>query len=213
MRWWITVAAGCDGRRVPTVLPPSVPSQRSLPCRAVTAALAALAAAVLLVAPLPAEAAPSPATAAAARETGWQWPLASAPAVLRAFAAPEHRWSPGHRGVDLAAPAGTGVLAPADGVVVFAGAVAGRPVLSIATGGAVRVTLEPVVASVAVGERVARGSAVGVVADGGEHCGGVGCLHWGVRVGRDHYLDPLLVLARGARAAPPVLLPLAGRRA
>ncbi len=155
--------------------------------------------------PAPLPAAPLASVTAVPRAGGWQWPLAGEPVVLRAFEAPAQRWAPGHRGVDLAAGAGAAVLAPTDAVVVFAGWVVDRPVLSLATAGGLRVTLEPVTASAAVGTRVRRGQVVGTTAPSGGHC--AGCLHWGVRSGRDRYLDPLAVLA-GAVAPPPVLLPL-----
>ena len=127
--------------------------------------------------------------------------------MLRPFEPPAQRWSPGHRGVDLAAAPADAVLAPTGGVVVFAGWVVDRPVLSITAPDGLRTTLEPVVASVPVGTAVSAGQVVGAVAGSPLHCGGGSCLHWGVRAGRDRYLDPLLLLA-GARAAPPVLLPL-----
>lgn len=131
----------------------------------------------------------------------WTWPSAPTPTVRRPFDAPAERWAPGHRGVDLAVTAPT-VLAPYDGVVAFAGVVAGRPVLSIDHPGGLRTTYEPVRALVPAGTRVRTGHAVGRLA-GPSHCGGAACLHWGLRRGRD-YLDPLALLSRGA----PVLLPL-----
>ena len=76
--------------------------------------------------------------------------------------------------------------------------------------------LEPVEADVAVGAVVDAGDPVGRLAGAPPHCPRA-CVHWGVRepdgwrVGDaafDRYLDPLAVLARGGRAAPPVLLPL-----
>ena len=51
--------------------------------------------------------------------------------VLRGFEAPEQKWSPGHRGVDMALAVGSPVVAAEDGVVAFVGTVAGKPVVSI----------------------------------------------------------------------------------
>ena len=48
--------------------------------------------------------------------------------VLRGFEAPEQKWSPGHRGVDMALAVGSPVVAAEDGVVAFVGTLAGKPV-------------------------------------------------------------------------------------
>jgi len=126
--------------------------------------------------------------------------------VLQPFVAPVQQWSPGHRGVDLAAGPGALVLAPSDGVVGFAGTVVDRGVVVLDHAGGLRTTLEPVVPLLPVGAAVRRGEAVARLGTGG-HCA-PGCLHWGVRRGRDAqavYLDPLALL--GPPPAP-VLLPL-----
>ena len=60
------------------------------------------------------------------------WPLRPRPAVLRMFDAPSPNWNRGHRGVDLAGVPGQPVYAAAAGTVVFAGELAGRPLVSIA---------------------------------------------------------------------------------
>ena len=112
--------------------------------------------------------------------------------VVEAFDPPAVRWAAGHRGVDLAAGPGSTVVAPAAGVVSFAGQVAGRPVL-VVTFGALRTTLEPVRATVGVGTRVAAGEAIGVL-EAGHACAAPSCLHWGLLRGEE-YLDPLGLLA------------------
>jgi len=147
-----------------------------------------------------------------ASEGAWAWPLdatGGAPAVLRPATLPTHPWQPGHRGVDLAAAPGQAVLAPVDGVVVAAGRVAGRGVVSIRSASGWRATLEPVDPAVAVGEVVSRGQVVGALsapgAGGAQHCGGASCLHWGVRTGsgaRVVYRDPLALLRRPVRLLP-----------
>ncbi|WP_432494311.1 peptidoglycan DD-metalloendopeptidase family protein [Kineococcus gypseus] len=146
------------------------------------------------------------AAAVGAPAAAWSWPLHPHPALLRGYDEVE-RYAPGHRGVDLAASAGQAVLAPAAGVVVFAGPVAGRGVVVLEHAGGLRSTLEPVVAGRPAGARVAAGEVVAAVADGG-HCGRRACLHLGARRGED-YVDPLALL--GA-AEPPVLLPPGGAR-
>ena len=46
--------------------------------------------------------------------------------MVVAFDPPDSPYGTGHRGIDIAAALGTQVLAPADGVVTFAGPVGGR---------------------------------------------------------------------------------------
>lgn len=94
------------------------------------------------------------------------------------------------------------VGAPADGIVAFAGTVVDRPLLTIDHGGGVVSTLEPVTASVAPGERVARGAPIGTLSTGGHAVAGT--LHLGVRVDGE-YVNPLLFLGGLQRAR---LLPL-----
>ena len=78
----------------------------------------------------------SPAHAAAK----WDWPLK--PARLSAgFDRPPQNWLPGHRGVDLVGQAGDQVLAAGNGVITFAGLVAGKGVVVIKHG-SLRTTYE-----------------------------------------------------------------------
>ncbi|SUA79268.1 Membrane-bound metallopeptidase [Nocardia otitidiscaviarum] len=142
-------------------------------------------------------------TGSAAPKDAFDWPLRPRPAVVRVFDNPEHDWLPGHRGVDLAGAAGQPVLAAADGVVAFAGTVAGKSVVSVDHAGALRTTYEPVRATTAAGRRVTRGTVLGVLERGDHGCPGV-CLHWGLRRGRT-YLDPLPLV----RPTPLRLKPLA----
>jgi murein DD-endopeptidase MepM/ murein hydrolase activator NlpD len=123
-------------------------------------------------------------------------------AVLRPFLPPPTPYAAGHRGVDLAAPAGAPVRAAADGVVRFAGPVAGRGVLVIAHPDGVSTEYEPVRPLVAAGTAVVRGEPVARVS--GRHVGCPrSCLHWGARRG-GVYLDPLTLLRP---LGPVVLLP------
>jgi murein DD-endopeptidase MepM/ murein hydrolase activator NlpD len=124
---------------------------------------------------------------------GWVAPLAGPLRVTRAFDAPANPFGPGHRGVDLAGAADAPVLAAGDGVVVFAGMVAGRPVVSVDHAGGLRTTYEPVSATVGAGQPVARGSPLGTLVAGHAGCPVAACLHWGLRRG-EVYLDPLLLL-------------------
>ncbi|MGY1617641.1 murein hydrolase activator EnvC family protein [Geodermatophilus sp. SYSU D00691] len=155
---------------------------------------------VLLVAVL-ALAVLAPARAAAAPETpavpagAWSWPLAGPPPVTRPFEPPAGPYGAGHRGVDLGAAPGAAVLAAGDGVVAFAGMVAGRPVVSVDHPGGLRTTYEPVDAVVAAGQAVPRGAPIGTLLAGHSGCPVAACLHWGVRRG-EVYLDPLSLLVR-----------------
>jgi murein DD-endopeptidase MepM/ murein hydrolase activator NlpD len=123
----------------------------------------------------------------------WTPPVDGGLRVTRPFDAPESRWGAGHRGVDLAAAPGTAVRAAGDGVVLFAGLVAGRPVVSVAHGDGLRTTYEPVDPAVRAGQRVGAGTVLGVLLPGHPGCPAAACLHWGLRRG-ETYLDPLLLL-------------------
>lgn len=135
----------------------------------------------------------APGTGATAR-LDYDWPTGSRAAVLRGFDPPALEWLAGHRGVDLAAPAGSEVLAAADGVVAFAGVVAGRPVVSVDHADGIRTTYEPVEASVRAGQRVSRGDVLGTLV-AGHRADAADALHWGARTGRRAYVNPLRLLA------------------
>lgn len=135
----------------------------------------------------------SPITAAAggpaAPLTSWTLPVAGP--VERGFEEPASRYGAGHRGVDFAVPAGTPVRAAGDGVVTFAGLVAGGLHVVVAHGGDLR-TSYSFLATVTVrrGVTVARGDVVGAAGGPtGEHPSG---LHFGLRRGGE-YIDPMLL--------------------
>jgi len=156
----------------------------------------------VLVAAAMASAAP-----AAAEATRLQWPLRPAPAVTRGFDAPAPNWTRGHRGVDLAGSTAQTVFAGAGGTVVFAGELAGRPLVSVQHPGGLRTSYEPVRPTVRAGQRVDAGTAVGVLLDGHAGCPVRACLHWGAMWGpasRADYVDPLGLLA----STPIVLKPV-----
>jgi murein DD-endopeptidase MepM/ murein hydrolase activator NlpD len=171
---------------------------------ALPAAAAATAAAVTGSAIVPVGVAPAVVASTAAppdlSERGWRWPVAPV-RITEPYRAPAHAYGPGHRGIDLAAAAGTSVVAPAAGVVAFAGQVAGRGVLTIDHGDGLVTTLEPVEAVLVAGTPVARGDAVASAAVGGHTV--AGGVHFGVRWNGE-YINPLLLLGGIPRA---VLLP------
>jgi murein DD-endopeptidase MepM/ murein hydrolase activator NlpD len=148
----------------------------------------------------------APATANDAR---LDWPLRPRPAVVRGFDAPSPNWNRGHRGVDLAGAAGQPVYAAGGATVVYAGLLAGRPVVSLAHPGGLHTSYEPVRASVRVGQSVGPGAAIGELLAGHRGCAGAACLHWGAMWGpasRGDYVDPLGLLA----TTPIRLKPLGG---
>ncbi|UJP38675.1 M23 family metallopeptidase [Cellulomonas palmilytica] len=173
------------------------------PARAVRVGLvvSALVAAVLVAPAAASVVAPVPAREAAG--SGYELPVVGA-RVVRGFEAPPQPWAAGHRGVDLAADVGGVVVAPQSGVVAFAGRVAGRPVVTVRHDDGHLTSLEPVTTSAAVGTRVTRGSPVGAVDDALGHCAPATCVHWGVRVAPERYVDPLTLVSG---LGPVVLLP------
>ena len=78
----------------------------------------------------------------------WGWPvegsMSATPTVLRGFDPPDQPWLAGHRGVDLQADPSSLVRSAGAGVVVFAGPLAGRGVVSVDHPGGLRTTYEPV---------------------------------------------------------------------
>src|SRR5262249_13015098 len=76
------------------------------------------------------------ATAPPGAATAWRRPVDGP--VVRPFEEPSSAYGPGHRGADLAAPPGTPVHAANDGVVTFAGTVAGTLHVTVAHAGGLR---------------------------------------------------------------------------
>jgi murein DD-endopeptidase MepM/ murein hydrolase activator NlpD len=135
-----------------------------------------------------------PASAAQA----WTWPVDGS--VLRPFSFDRaHPYAAGqHRGVDLGAPSGSDVLAPAEGVVTFAGTVpTGGKTVSIETPFGYTATLVHL-GSIRVGRgtRVTEGAVVGTVGPSGVVDLTEPFVYFGLRVtGEDQgYVDPLTFL-------------------
>jgi murein DD-endopeptidase MepM/ murein hydrolase activator NlpD len=147
-----------------------------------------------------------------ARPAGPAWGTYAWPAVgpvTRRFEPPPDPYGSGHRGIDIAVPVGTGIVAAQDGVVAFAGWVAGALYISIDHPDGVRTTYSWVSsASVSAGATVVRGQPIG--ASGTGHPGvSPPHLHFGTLEG-DTYLDPMLLLEQGAVAGLIHLAPLSG---
>ena len=149
---------------------------------------------------LPLSALPARASPQADTST-WRWPLHGQVRILRRFAPPPQPWLAGHRGVDLAAPVATPVLAAGPGTIRFAGPVAGKGVVTIDHPNGLRTTYLPVKPSVSRGHQVTPGTEIGVIDGSTPHCP-ESCLHWGL-IRDAHYLDPLHLLGH----APTRLLP------
>ncbi|MGW1589252.1 murein hydrolase activator EnvC family protein [Streptomyces sp. NPDC002386] len=153
--------------------------------------------AALLPTPLASADTPAPAPASPSRApvpaVARAWPVGVRPAVVRGWEPPATVYGPGHRGVDLGAPAGAPVRAVAPGRVSFAGRVAGRGVVTVELAGTdLRTTYEPVAASVRKGDQVDAGDMVGTLEATPPHCPAT-CLHWGLLTG-ETYLNPLALL-------------------
>jgi len=120
--------------------------------------------------------------------------------VARGFEPPSGPYGLGHRGIDLAAPLGTPVVAPAAGRTAFAGPVAGLGWISLGVAPGVLVTVGPLDRpAVRAGQTVPALARLGRLAPGHD-----GRLHLGLRID-GAYVDPLPYLAGDG---PPRLAPL-----
>lgn len=137
------------------------------------------------------------ATGATAIEPAWgtyRWPVHGE--VIRPFEEPAGPYGAGHRGIDIAAPFGTPIRAPADGTVSFAGTVAGALFISIDHPGGIR-TSYSWVSSIGVkkGQPVRAGAVIGATGQG--HPGSDRThLHFSARLDGT-YIDPMLLLGGG----------------
>jgi len=122
----------------------------------------------------------------------WTWPVVGP--VIRIFEPPASSYGPGHRGIDVAAPIGTPVVAPAPGNVTFAGAVAGELFVTVDHGGGLVSTYSWLSAIlVRKGEALREGVTLALSGPGHARVTPPH-LHFGVK--RDgSYIDPLSVLS------------------
>ena len=146
----------------------------------------------------------------------WQLPLKGVPpsSILSEFAPPKSQHGAGHRGVDFPASHGDKVVSVGDGIVLFAGIIAGKPVVSIelsdsfrAFGKSVRATYEPVVATVKMGDIVSAGEPIGQISftrTNSGHCYN-SCLHFGLKTSPkslNQYLSPRTLWKTAAQLLP-----------
>jgi hypothetical protein len=142
----------------------------------------------------------------------WTWPVDGP--VLRSFVFdPTNPYAGGqHRGIDVGAPSGAPVRAPAAGTVSFAGNVPGGGLtLAVRTADGYSVTLVHLGAiGVARGTTVQEGDVVGSVGPSGEPELAEAYVHLGIRVAADQqgYVDPVSLLP-GRNVAPPADAPAA----
>ncbi len=140
----------------------------------------------------------------------WTWPVDGP--VLRPFSVDDNPYLGGqHRGIDIGAPVGTAVRAPASGRVSFAGTVPvyGRT-LTVQTADGLSVTLVHLGSTAVVkGAAIAEGDAVGTVGPSDEPEVAEPHVYLGIRLTTDPqgYLDPLRFLPRRDVAPVPQLVP------
>jgi len=135
----------------------------------------------------------------------WTWPVDGP--VLRPFKLGDDPYAGGqHRGIDIGAPVGASVRAPAGGTISFAGTVptSGKSV-TIQTPEGYSVTLVQLgTIGVSRGAGVAEGAVVGTIGPSGEPGTAAPHVHLGVRLTSDQngYLDPLRFLPPRPAEAP-----------
>lgn len=113
--------------------------------------------------------------------------------VVDGFRPPQAFAGPGNRGWEYETAPGAVVHAAGPGVVVFAGSVAGHPVVSIDHRDGLRTTYSWLAAAeVSRGDAVGRGTPLGT---------STGSFHFGVRCAGD-YMDPALLFATSAPGRP-----------
>jgi hypothetical protein len=140
----------------------------------------------------------------------WEFPIRGADmsSISKGFDPPQHIGAHGHRGVDFYAPPGTAVYAVGNGVIKFAGNIAGKPTVSLDHGWhprlanqPIRSTYEPVHSILPKGTAVSAGQLLGFTTRGNSHCERV-CLHFGLKVGDGSYLSPLVLWSRSTSLLP-----------
>jgi hypothetical protein len=154
--------------------------------RVVTAALLFLLIVVLRVA----GAGPARADPAEGRPLTYRPPVDGI--ITDPFRAPAQRFGPGNRGIDYAVPPLSPVRAAADGVVIFAGPVAGTLHVTIRHPDGLRSSYSFLASvTVTVGQPVRAGDEIGRTTE---------VFHFGVRDPTDTYLDPALLFGSPGRA-------------
>ena len=121
----------------------------------------------------------------------WAWPVVGP--IIDPFDPPDSPFGAGHRGIDIATPAGTVVVAPEAATVAFSGKVGGQLFVTLDHGGGLESTYSWLSATlVKRNDVVARGQPI--ARSGAGHAGKAPAhLHLGVKL-TDVYQDPLAYL-------------------
>lgn len=128
--------------------------------------------------------------------SAWTLPFSEPFTIRQGFAPPDKPWLSGSRGIWInIATEDPSLRSPCNGTVVFAGMLAGREVLSINCAG-IHSTFEPAISSLRIGEAVHRGQRIGEIAPHKQEDSQTrkGDLHWGAKVSRYRYINPLRML-------------------
>jgi murein DD-endopeptidase MepM/ murein hydrolase activator NlpD len=135
------------------------------------------------------------ANARAAVQPGtYAWPVRGE--VIRPFEAPSSPYGSGHRGIDIAAPFGSPMVAAQDGIVSFAGWIVDGLFISIDHPDGIRTTYSWLSAiGVKKGDQVVRGQVIGSTGHGHPDVS-TPHLHFGARIGTT-YIDPMTLLEPG----------------
>jgi murein DD-endopeptidase MepM/ murein hydrolase activator NlpD len=118
----------------------------------------------------------------------WMWPVTGP--IVRGFDPPASPYGSGHRGIDIATPIGTIILAPAPGRVSFAGKVGGHLFVTLDHGAGLESTYSWL-STIAVkkGDQVVAGDII-ATSGPGHPTDVIPGLHMGVKL-HDVYVDPL----------------------
>lgn len=111
---------------------------------------------------------------------------------LRTPVIPWPNWQPGHRGLDIQAPADTEVFAPVKGQVSWVGRIGKNFGITINAGSFIKHTITGLDSPLNVGDQVWRGQFIGWSITS-NHCGNLDCIHWSVRQ-NGRYIDPRWLL-------------------
>ena len=139
-----------------------------------------------------------PSAALPADRPNWVLPFSSDFTIIQGFDPPPKPWLSGSRGIWVTVASDDRSLSsPCEGTVIYSGMLAGRPVLSIECAG-IHSTFEPVSSSLRTGEAVHRGQLIATIdprqAPSTDDLNRRGDVHWGAKISRYRYVNPLRML-------------------